>query len=241
MSTGGGPEVREFARARHLFFALVAATLFVWLDEWGLDLVGEHLGPERRMEPGVRGTFNTSLRLLSVLMPAWLALVVFNTNSEVTLFPKRWHSLGWDPLVLTAGVVLSHPVRAALITPEIHFEWAMQSYGAFFTHTGLQREWLVAKMLMGVATEEILFRVLLQRAFEGYMKPGYAVVAQAILFQFAHSHLYGYGFFLMHGIVGLILGIAFMRTRSFAAPLLLHLVINTSHAVFATRGAASMF
>lgn len=200
MSTGGGPEEREFARARHLFFALVAATLFVWLDEWGLDLVGEHLGPERRLEPGVRAMFNTSLRLLAVLLPAWLALVVFNTNSEVTLFPKRWHSLGWDPLVLTAGVVLSHLVRAALITPEIHFEWAMQSYGAFFTHAGLQREWLVAKMLMGVAT-----------------------------------------FFLMHGIVGLILGIAFMRTRSFAAPLMLHLLINTSHAVFATRGAASMF
>jgi membrane protease YdiL (CAAX protease family) len=93
--------------------------------------------------------------------------------------------------------------------------------------TGLARPFTLFPDSRGAAAEELVYRALLQRALEGFLKPGLALALQALVFELVHLFVYGYGF--ANGfwfVAGLVYGYAFAQTRSIAVPTLLHAAHN---------------
>ncbi len=229
----------SFSRSRHLFIALVASAAFVTLDLW-LDS-GSLLELLRRLGgDGDRtiasSTLAMSLRLLLVAFSAWLALAVWDTHSGVTPRPCTWRSIGiGGPAIIAAELLYLLGVASRMSTSKLH-EWSTDVYGMYATANGFDWGWFLLRTAAGVTAEELLFRVLIQRALEGYMAKERALVAQAVLFQAAHTWLYGYGASLYPGIGGVAYGLVFMRTRSLAAPVVLHMLHNIGHFVIVTSG-----
>ncbi len=217
-------EHEPFARGRHLAIAIALAgsvayaLVTVWLADGAMLRLLRSFGYEGGW------TFQISLitictKLMVVAFPAWLALTVVDTHAGVRVLPRSWRALVADGVIVSMFVVaLLWLISAALVTsPEQWAEGARPRWG-----------WYMTVMTVGVLAEELLFRVLLQRAFEGYMPPLAAVFVQAGLFWLAHAYLYGYGFQLQHGFGGLMFGVIFMRTRSLIAPVAVHMLGNTA-------------
>jgi membrane protease YdiL (CAAX protease family) len=228
------PGPHAFARDRHLLLALVACALFMALVMCGpaparLLLRSDDWTPEASL-------LGSTLGLLSVAIPAWIALAMWDTRSGVTVWPRRWASLGKAPFVLFA-IMLAIVVgpRFALSPTEIR-PYAYQSLGAFIVESEVAWVWLIARTSFSVLTEELLYRVMLQRALEAYIGEWPALFGQAVVFQLAHTYVYGYEFTLHHGFAGLVFGLIFMRTRSLAAPWLFHLANNLISSVILTWG-----
>lgn len=90
----------------------------------------------------------------------------------------------------------------------------------------LQIGWLAVCTLAFPSAEELVYRALLLRALEGYMRPNLALVTQAAVFELVHAYVYGYGLTGVWFVIGYFLGASFQRTRSIAVPMLLHVVHN---------------
>ncbi len=226
-----GHERDPFSRSRHLFFALVASAAFIGLDVWlgdGFFAALAQLGASghRTLQSS---TLAVTLRLLVVAAPAWLAMTVCDTRSRVTFLPLHWRTIGLGAPAIVMLMLVYLLGIAANLDPNELGEWADKEYRLFITPTGIHWGWFLLRTAIGVLAEELLFRVLLQRAFEGFMKQEQALVVQGLLFQLAHAYLYDYGFYLYQGIGGIAYGLAFMRTRSLAAPFLLHMAHNLGH------------
>ncbi len=153
---------------------------------------------------------------------AWLAFAVFDTNAGVTIFPERWRDIG-VPLALWCIVQeLWTAVAIWASPPPPSSAWVVT-----FTEVGqLQFGWLAAALLAAALAEEIVYRALLLRALEGYMRSTRALVLQAAVFELVHAFVYGMGLSGVPFVGGLVLGWAFQRTRSLAVPTLLHAAHN---------------
>ncbi len=226
-------ERAPFLRGRHLALALIASAFAVWFiglgpapAQWLLS--GDGWTPQM-------ATLNTSLLLFGVAVPAWLAVAVIDTHSGVTVWPSRWRSLGVAPLVMLGAMIASSIYLRCTGSDDQLQQIAMNSYGVFLLPSGTAWGWYFLRLFIGVLVEEVLYRVLIQRAIEGYVSERDALIYQAVLFQFAHAVIYGYGFSLYHGFGGLTYGLAFMRTRSLAAPMLIHMLANLAHALMFMR------
>jgi membrane protease YdiL (CAAX protease family) len=219
-----------FARHRHLLFAAVALFVLFYIVEERFQLAALYgaTGPWS----GVETLLYDTILLLPIAGLAWLAFAVFDTHSGVTLIGRRWN-FGWEPWVVYVVLVGDQIVASRVAAPEAVAEIA-QALEPFYDAPIGRMAWgmLFAATLFGVLTEEIVFRGLLQRALEGYMRAGYANVVQALVFGWAHFYVYGYPFHWGIYIVwGLVLGTAFQRTRSLMAPVMLHATNNMIHAI----------
>ncbi len=226
---------RPFARGRHLVAALAASVAYVVTDlDFAKSALLEWYGGTWTSEAV---TFVVAAQLMLVMIPAWIALVVCDTRSGVTLWPKSWKPLedGYT-LWLLAGIFVWMLSRGLTMPEAARAVLAEQYYRIMFSSEGMDWAWYLTYMTTGVLAEELLFRVLLQRGLEGYMSKHAAVLVQAMLWLFMHAYLYGYGFSLHHLIGGVVLGLVFMRTRSLMAPLLCHLFINITLAAVLVRG-----
>lgn len=162
--------------------------------------------------------------LLAAAVPTWLAFVVIGTRSDVKLFDHAWWKIGWKPWVVFASLMVVHVVAFSYAPHDAIIEHA-EVYYSFYRdeHTGIDWGWLIAGTITAALAEELVFRGLLQRALEGYIRDNYALVVQAIVFHLIHVHVYGVGAAGgVHVIAGIVFGMAFMRTRCLLAPLVLH-------------------
>ncbi|KIG18820.1 hypothetical protein DB30_07156 [Enhygromyxa salina] len=169
-------------------------------------------------------------------MPAWLAFTVLNTKSNVELLGSRWREAGWLVVGL-CGVFMGAQAIVYATAPEA----ALRSLGALyvpFKRSGqLEWGWLIGYFLVSALTEELLFRGLIQRALEGYLRRPYAISIQAVSFELVHVL---HGARLSGGFVfgGVVFGLAFARTRSVGLATCLHLAGNLVHALCFARFAA---
>jgi membrane protease YdiL (CAAX protease family) len=170
---------------------------------------------------------NVSTQLCFAAFVAWLAFAMFDTNAGVTIWPKRWRDIGWP---LAAWCVVQETYLAASIWtwPTEHLLANERWLATFSVFGDLRFGWLTACMLAAATAEEIVYRALLLRALEGYMRPIIALVVQAIAFELVHAYVYGSGGITGTWFIGgLVLGYAFQRTRSLAVPTMLHSAHNT--------------
>jgi len=228
-------EPTEFHRGRHLLFAVVAllafsgATFHRW--DWELE---RFLGAEWPWDSADFLLFRTT-PLLAVIIPAWLAFVVFDTRSGVEVVGRSWWKIGWKAWAVFI-VMIAWFVSVPFYAPQdLIVESAQRYYTWVYDEmTGLEWRWYVPCVVFAVLAEEIVFRALLQRALAGYMREDLAVMVQAVLFGLAHVVVFGLVINVATFVMGWVFGMAFARTRSLLAPVLLHCVGDLTHAaVFA--------
>ncbi|NJK30897.1 MAG: CPBP family intramembrane metalloprotease [Deltaproteobacteria bacterium] len=230
-----------FAKGRHLLVALAAMLVFaasyLWLIESAgvLRLLAVFGGTGEWTLEAV--TSSVALLVIVVAVPAWFVQIAWDTRSGVTFWPRSWKGLLDGPLLLLAAVVVLWQLVAnlSLTTAERALK-AERHHGLMFDDGVLDWGWYMAHTSMGVLAEELLFSVLLQRAFEGYMPEFAAACARAGVFLLVHQYLYGYGLMPFHALTGLLFGLVFMRTRSLMAPVLVHLLVNINSAALTLRG-----
>jgi membrane protease YdiL (CAAX protease family) len=214
----------DFARRRHLVFALLALLHAPMAMATGIvpRLVSTHPWTAQL------DTLDRLIPLVFVAAIAWLAFEVFDTRAEVTVLPRRWADVG----VGVVGVWLAaSAVQIAALSQTSTAE--IQAIAGRWTrsYTGEEGElllgWLLVSILVSALAEELVYRALLLRALEGYLGRWTALLAHALVFELVHVVVYGYGF---RGgawaIAGVIYGYAFLRTRSLAVPVLLHAGTN---------------
>ena len=239
---GGGnldpvSEPTEFHRGRHLLFAVLSLLVLsgVTFHHWKWELE-KFLGAEWPWDGADLLLFRTT-PLLAVLVPAWLAFAVFDTRSEVELVGRSWWKIGWKPAAVFI-VMISWYISVPFYVPrEVIADVALRYISLVYDDlTGIEWSWLVPSVVFAALTEEIVFRALLQRGLEGYVRERYAVFFQAVLFELLHMVVYGLDSPVgIHFVMGWVFGMAFARTRSLMAPVLLHSAANLIHAaVFAT-------
>ncbi len=212
----------EFRRGRHLLFAALALLTIAFSSGVGWRRV-ELLGGSWPWD-GADALLFYTIPLVPVALLAWLAFAVFDTNAQVEFAGPRWWKVGWQPWLIFAGVVVVYFIGPRLAPRDLVRD-IIHSYYSFYYDEWLGIDWgfLIAATLVGALTEELVFRGLLQRALEGYMRDWYAIATQALVFHLVHIYLYDVsaagGLHLINGIV---YGLAFARTRSLLAPLLFH-------------------
>jgi membrane protease YdiL (CAAX protease family) len=211
-----------FHAKRHVVFAcvgLLQAPLAV--NAWRLV--------ESFLPPG--HSWSVELELISRFLPlifvafiAWLALDRFDTGSGVTLFPTRWADVG--ALALTIYAIREAVSVAGLMgaSARLLAERKSEYLRAYIDFDAeLMLGWLMLAAVAVAVTEEIVYRVLLLRALEGYVNRWSALVMHALVFELVHVFIYGWGF---RGgtwfIMALVYGYAFQRTRCVAVPVLMH-------------------
>jgi membrane protease YdiL (CAAX protease family) len=210
------PDAPTFSRRKHLLFALVAllhAPLAMRVGDVLSLVVGAYPGSAE---------FDTIARLIHLCfaaLVAWLAFAVFDTRSGVTILPQRWRDAAGPVVVF---VVLELAIVAT--------QW-LDPYSRPSPFVGPLGEllvgWLIVSMLAGAAAEELVYRALLLRALEGFMRPWIALALHALVFAWVHVFVYGYGFAGGYWFgAGLVYGYAFQRTKSVAVPTLIHATHN---------------
>lgn len=204
-------------RARQLAFAIVGLAhapltgvsgpaLYALAGTWGPALA----------------TANYFVHLCFAAFVAWLAFAVFPSGADVSVGPRRWRNLGPWFAAWCVGQELFTIIHVWL-RPTEHYEGAARLLTTFTDLGELQIGWLALALLAAAAAEEIVYRALLLRALESYMRPELANVIQAAAFELVHAHVYGDGTITGQWfIAGMVLGFAFQRTRSLAVPTLLH-------------------
>ncbi len=221
----------EFRRGRHLLLAALALLSISLISRLGWRKV-ELLGGSWPWDGS-----DALLQYLAALIPsallAWLAFAVFDTGAQVEFAGRRWWKIGWQPWLLSAGVMAIYFIGPQFAPYEAVIDVA-KTYYSIYHDEWLGTEWgfLIAATIAGALTEELVFRGLLQRALEGYMRDWYAIAIQALIFHLVHVYVYEVsasgGLLMLNGIV---YGIAFTRTRSLLAPVLLHAGGNMIHAM----------
>lgn len=231
-----------FARGRHLFIALAASLAYVAINLWFIDASGvvrvlAWVGGDEPVWTSEAATLGVAAQLVVVAIAAWFALVAYDTHSAVTLWPTSWKSLddGYTLWLVAAEFVWTASTIGSM-DETTRIGIAEGNYRMMFGREGLDWTWYLAFMTTGALAEEVLLRVLLQRAFEGYMSKYAAVFVQAALWLLMHAYLYGYGLTIPHAVSGVVLGLVFMRTRSLMAPLLVHWLMNVTLAALLVRG-----
>ncbi len=212
----------EFRRGRHLLFAALALLTLALDSRAGWSSV-ELLGGSWPWD-GADALLFYTIPLIPVALLAWLAFVVFDTHAQVELAGPRWWKVGWQTWLIFASVIAIYFIGPRIAPRELVLE-RIQSYSYYHDEwLGTQWGFLIAARLVGALTEEIVFRGLLQRALEGYMRDWYAIATQALIFHLVHVYVYGVsGAGGLHVITGIVYGLAFTRTRSLLAPVLFHL------------------
>ncbi|NJK32750.1 MAG: CPBP family intramembrane metalloprotease [Deltaproteobacteria bacterium] len=235
------PRAIPFAKRRHLLGGLVATLSFALGYLWLIEAAGVVRllqcfgGPSEWTVEAV--TLAVVLLLLIVAIPAWWVLVFDDTHSGVTIWPKDWKRLGDGFTLSLAGAVFLWQLAVNLnLGAAERMLKAERRYGLMFDGEGLDWGWWLTRASANVLVEELLFSVLLQRAFEGYMPERNAAFVRAGVFWIVHMHLYGYGVVAIQGLAGLLYAGVFMRTRSLMAPALVHLLVNSSSTVLTVRG-----
>ncbi|MFO7564737.1 MAG: type II CAAX endopeptidase family protein [Enhygromyxa sp.] len=223
-------DASQFRRGQHLLFAvlgLVAIAAVYLAGRRPAELLGAS-------EPwdGADVLLVRMIFLLAAAVPTYLALVVVDTRSGVTVASRRWWDMGWEPWAILVGTSAAYVLSFHFAPHDAVVEHAQLYYSEHHDEfLGIAWGTLVAGTVAAVLAEELVFRVLLQRALEGYMREWAAVIVQAIVFQLVHMYVYGVsaanGGFV---IAGVMFGIAFMRTRCLLAPLVLHLGVCLVHA-----------
>lgn len=238
--TSAGHEHGPFARRRHVLIALAASIAYVLVylcltADRGILGILRPFGHHGDWTAEV-ATLALSVRFLLVAFAAWLALVAFDTHSGVTFWPRTWKPLLTPAPILMISALLIWKIAIILNPSDDRLAAAKRNYRMMLTSEGLDWSWYLTFMTAGVVMEELLFRVLLQRAFEGYMSPRRAIFVQAGVFLLAHAYLYGYGLGISQAFAGLVYGVVFMRTRSLMAPTLVHWLANVTLAAILTTG-----
>lgn len=224
-------ETSEFRRGQHLLFAvlsLVVISLMAPIGWWRAELLGASWP-----WGGADVLLYHSIPLALVAALSWLAYAVIDTRSGVKLSASGWWKFGWEPWVVSAGVVASY-IASPHFAPQDAVVEVAETYYSFFhdEFSGISWAWLIPATVVAALTEELVFRGFLQRALEGYMRDTHAVVVQAIVFHLVHVHIYDVGAAGgLHVITGIVYGMAFMRTRTIMAPLVLHAGGNLIHAL----------
>jgi membrane protease YdiL (CAAX protease family) len=228
-------ETSKFRRGQHLVLAVLS---LVTISE--MSLAGwrraEVLGATWPWDGADVLLFHATSLLLVVVL-AWLAFAVIDTRSDVKLIAPGWWKLGWEPWVVFAGLLAVYVGHFYFGPHDAVVEHA-QTYFSFFhdEFSGIEWGWLVASTVVAALTEELVFRGFLQRALEGYIGERPALFVQAVVFQLVHVHVYGVGAGGGINILnGLVFGMAFMRTRTIVAPLVLHAGGNLIHAAVYMR------
>jgi membrane protease YdiL (CAAX protease family) len=209
-----------FQRGRHLAMAIVGlvhAPLTRVTGPFVLSMMGTW--------GAVASTINRLIHLCFAALVAWLAIAVLRTEPGVCVGPRRWRSLG--------GIFALWYVGLELYVLFAVWRWPVESLAvareasAFIELGELRFGWLVLAVLVAAAAEEIVYRVLLLRALEGYMSSSWALVIQAALFELVHAYVYDYGSITgQRFMIAYMLGYAFARTRSLGVPTLLHAAHN---------------
>lgn len=211
-----------FDRARHLVFAVLALAHGPLLP-----LIGVGVGAlPIASDPAIVVVIEAMVQLCFAAFVAWLAFVVFDTHAGITVWPRRWRDLGSEVPVLA---IVTWAVMVWAVSRDPAASWqAIDGWVAVFsTDEGQLRIGWMALLLAYPIAEELVYRALLLRALEGYIGSTWACLAQAAVFQLVHAFVYGYGFTTgAWFIYGLLLGLAFQRSRSLAAPVLIHTVHN---------------
>lgn len=211
-----------FRRGRHLALAVAGLAHGPLTRETGAILLSLTHSVSWSAE---LSTLNATVNLCFAALVAWLAFVVFDTNSGITILPKRWRDVG-VPLVAWCVILEIYSVVVVWRSPLDHLARAQWWIATFANGGELRFGWAIAALFAHAAAEEIVYRALLLRALEGYMPPPRALVVQAAVFELVHVFVYGSGFSGVPFVSGVILGHAFQRTRSLAVPTLLHAAHN---------------
>lgn len=213
-----------FRRGRHLALSVVGLVHAPLVKETGLFAL---------WITGAQGwsaelaAVDAMIALCFTAFVAWFAFAVFDTHAGITIWPKRWRDIG-APLAAWCVVLELGSVIVLWRSPAIHRSPAVEWwFAAFEADPGGVIFWGALATLAHAAAEEIVYRLLLLRALEGYMSQTLALVIQAALFELVHAYVYGYGFLSGAWFIGgYFFGAAFLRTRSLAAPMLLHAAHN---------------
>lgn len=228
-------ETNEFRRGQHLLFA-VLSLLAISADSLAGWRTLEILGASWPWD-GADVLLERMIPLVVVAVLAWLAFAAVDTRADVKMVSRTCWNIGWEPWAVFVGLMATYVV-APHVVPHDAITRVAQTYYSFFydEYTGVAWGWLIAASVAGALMEELVFRGLLQRALEGYVRGGYALIVQAIVFHLIHVYVYGVSAAGgMHIIAGIMYGMAFMRTRCLLAPLILHAGGNLIHAaVFVT-------
>jgi membrane protease YdiL (CAAX protease family) len=221
-----------FLRRRHLLFAALALLVLVVLSRAGWQRA-ELLGAAWPWD-AVDMLLYRSVLLVPIACLAWLAFAVFDTRSGVTLIGPRWWKVGWEPWTVFMVMAAWYVAAPFYLAPEVTAEIVQTSLSAFHDEPMGRTAWglLVASIVIGALTEELIFRGLLQRALAGYMPGNCAIVGQALVFEVVHLWVYelpfnGGSYFIW----ALAFGVAFDRTRSLAGPVALHSAGNLVYAL----------
>jgi membrane protease YdiL (CAAX protease family) len=221
----------QFARRRHLVFAVLALLALSADSRAGWRPI-ELLGASPPWD-GADTLLSYCISLIPAAALAWLAFVAVDTHAGVSLAGPKWWRVGlfpWLVLVLT----IAWYTWAALRLPPEGIADSASVYWSYYDHTlgRVNWGWVVAATLVGVVTEELVFRGLFQRALEGYMSEHEANFVQAWVFELVHLYVYGLAFFWgRYFFAGLAFGGAFGRTRSLLGPIILHFTGNIIHAL----------
>jgi len=221
-------EPPEFHRGRHLLFAVWAllALSGVAFHRWKWDLE-KFLGAEWPWDGADLLLFRT-IPLIAVVIPAWFAFAVFDTRSGVDLVGRSWWKIGWGAGVVYLLMIAWYISVPFYVPKNIVAEMALTYVSPVYDEMmGIEWRWFVPCVVFAALTEEIAFRALLQRALAGYMGEGWAVFVQAVLFELLHVFVYGIDVSVGSiFVMGWVFGMAFARTGSVFAPVLLHSVGN---------------
>ncbi len=220
-------EAREFRRRRHLLFAASAFVVISVAVRAGWRPI-ELLGASLPFEPSDILLWKL-IPFVGVAAVAWLAFEVFDTHAKVHIASPGWWKIGWEPWLMFVAISSAQVAWPHLSNhePELLRKLAHNALSSCYdSYYGVAWGWLVAVIVAGAVTEELVFRGLLQRALEGYVDPRLAVFLQAAVFHWTHGAIYEHEFVGPHLFTGIIYGMAFMRTRSLLMPTLLHASSN---------------
>jgi uncharacterized protein len=135
-----------------------------------------------------------------------LRTLVFTAGPLLALLPLLWSVNGWMDWLLQALLPLS----------AWEAEWFAHAVDGTFAAT-------LSACVLAPVLEEMLFRGLLLRGLLLRYPPATAIVHSAALFGLAHFNVYQ---FFVGFSTGLVLGLAYQRTRSLWPCVLLHAAFN---------------
>lgn len=165
--------------------------------------------------------------------PWYLLAPLLGYAAVVSAVPVLRRSVAWVQIGRFDGITVAGIVAVTVATSVVLVLWDQFDQPDVSNLTGQLPRWEGVPWLWTCATfavvnallEEIVWRGVFLDALASQLGVGWAVVAQAALFGWAHAQGYPSGVVgvVLAGVYGLLLGLLRQRSRGLAAPLIAHI------------------
>lgn len=220
------------------FFVFGIVLVFILSPVLGLDKVDEFIEKLSSSADSLEASQIFKLKKLQILQQ-FLTFVLPAVLMSAILYRSRWSERLFLMQKTNTGYLLFAMVLMAFLFPGMSYSYQL---GLDFFPADPQNELLMKTMLtmhnftdyllnlfmigiMAAVGEELIFRGALIPLLKGFSKSyWFAIIVSGVFFSFIHSDAAG---FIPRAILGIILGICFVHTRSLWTSIVLHFLFNS--------------